>query len=591
MARFLNRFLRHWSDAHLSDGEIFAVIESTAQVSLSSRREEHLKVCWKCQARKQHLQDTILKVVDYERVLLAPFLPPPPHAEGRLIARLDMQSAPAAEHSIHGWGIHLPNFAELRMNPSFATALVVLLAVGLIFAIWRRPPVAVPSPHEFLEGVHSFDQAQVTGKPSVAFQRVAIRAPQGSLERNIYFDLQHRRRAKVQKTDAAEETIREELTKAGVDWEEPLSGASFLKWHNEAPIRAEKVIASGKDLFTLTTALGPGSIADESLTVRQSDFHPVARTIEFRDSGTVEIAELDYAVLDWNAINDSIFEPSSALESNHPAPALVLPSLPSRETLDQAELHARVVLNRLDADSTESLEFSRSEDAVHIEGVVETDARKGQLLAALRAIPHVNASIFSVEDLSAHGVNEPAANSVAGGPAGEIVGPSPLSAYLLVGGASQETANQTSKQLLDAALGVQQESSAISDLLWRFSGEPHLSESGRVDLAELLTRHFVKLDNMLAIEGQVLHTLPAAAGSPLQQPSGERPTEAMSLVAAAVRNRALVTELISGSKPSSREAGAIISDLLESMADVRRIAQTTKKSGLPVAISGSVADR
>lgn len=96
---------------------------------------------------------------------------------------------------------------------------------------------------------------------------------------------------------------------------------------------------------------------------------------------------------------------------------------------------------------------------------------------------------------------------------------------------------------------------------------------------------------MLAIEGQVLHTLPAAAGSPLQQSSGERPTEAMSLVAAAVRNRALVTELISGSRPSSRKADAIIADLLESMADVRRIAQTTKKSGLPVAISGSVADR
>src|SRR5260370_39186455 len=72
---------------------------------------------------------------------------------------------------------------------------------------------------------------------------------------------------------------------------------------------SDRQMRTGKNLLTVTTKTSGGIVVEESLTLREGDFHPVKRTVELVDVGTVEIAELNYAVLSWNAVNADLFEP------------------------------------------------------------------------------------------------------------------------------------------------------------------------------------------------------------------------------------------------------------------------------------------
>jgi len=308
-----------------------------------------------------------------------------------------------------------------------------------------------------------------------------------------------------------------------------------------------------------------GTVANESLTVRRADCHPVARSIKFRDAETVELAELDYAVLGWNAVNESIFEPlasSSAAE----LPRIAIPSLPTREELDEAELQARLVLSRLNAES-EQVEVSRSTKGVLVKGVVETDARRNSLLALLRPLPHVTSSIFSLEELNARRVSERSA--VSGVQEYSSVSRiSPLERFLSQQEKKPSThVNAISRQLLDAALTVQQESSALTELSGRFPSEANLNGQARAALNELLDGQLARLANGLDTEERVVRSIFGVSVSPQDLPQDDG---ARTLAAAAARNRALCSELISGAPDPSRAAPMIAADILNSVAEVRR---------------------
>src|SRR5262249_17827630 len=152
---------------------------------------------------------------------------------------------------------------------------------------------------------------------------------------------------------------------------------------------------SERGLLTLTTNLAGGNIASESLTVRETDFRPVERTIELRDAGSVEIAELNYSVLPWSSVNPDLFEPepSAAVGLGRHTHAAILPHLPrslSPTELDEAELGVRLVLNSLNLDANDRISLTRQPLGVHVEGVVEDDDRKRQLQAELQLVPHVS---------------------------------------------------------------------------------------------------------------------------------------------------------------------------------------------------------
>jgi len=432
------------------------------------------------------------------------------------------------------------------------------------------------SPGDFLKDASASDHSLDQDRPGMASQRIRIQGSGRVVDSTLYRDLQGRRQPRIPAPTPEVGLLHSALTVAGVDWDEPLSATSFANWHDHAPIRDDVVSRTGKNMLTLTTTVADPKVAAESLTVRQSDFHPIARTVHLRDMGTIEIAELDYSVSGWNAANDAAFSPAVPPLPSRPA-AIVVPSLPTPEELDQAELQARLVVSQDAVVSSEALGFTRTGSNIRIHGAVGTNERKQELLARLRAVPHVTASIFSIEELSAsHATDEPNTPSKGGQPT--ATGPSPLTTLFLQQSRSPKEAASVSRQVLVAMFAVQQESAAIGDLVGRFTPATHLTSTAQDALARLLAEHRQRLDDALTDEEQLVRSLLGVNNpSPDARPAAQAglPT----LYEASARNRILCNELVSSSEASSRTAGIIARDVLVSIEDIR---QSLISAGSPV---------
>jgi hypothetical protein len=160
-----------------------------------------------------------------------------------------------------------------------------------------------------LQRAEKWESQGATADPGVVHQVVQIKAPHLTMKRSLYWDLQGKRKAKQAPIPVAEEELRTTLSQAGVDWNRPISAMSYQTWRNQQQRRSDRVISNGSHLLTLTTAVPEGAVSEQSLTIRDTDFHPVKRRVEFRNSQTIEIAELDFKVLPWAAVEPGIFEP------------------------------------------------------------------------------------------------------------------------------------------------------------------------------------------------------------------------------------------------------------------------------------------
>jgi hypothetical protein len=224
------------------------------------------------------------------------------------------------------------------------------------------------------------------------------------------------------------------------------------------------------------------------------------------------------------------------------------------------------VLNRLHADSTEQLEFLRSQSSIEVKGIVESNARKQELVAQLRTVPHVLPAIFSVDDLRTHNQADNAVSSVRA--YSTVAEASPLEQFFRTHGKGTETLNSTSQQLLDAALSVKQESSAIADLYQRFGSNTQLDEVGRSTLQQLLNAHASHLQQAVDVEDKILAETVMARPAALEAWSALDGTRS-SLGTAASSNMALCKELISGNDGLQRDATLIASDLFRSTQQLR----------------------
>jgi hypothetical protein len=424
------------------------------------------------------------------------------------------------------------------------------------------------SPAEFLKQAATSDHSLDRSRLGVVTQRIRIQGPGQSVERTLYRDLEGRRHPKVPTQTAVAEQVRVELNLAGVDWDDPLSATSFATWHDSSSIRDDEVARTGQGLLTLTTTVIDPEVAGESLTVRQSDFHPISRTVHLRDAGTIEIAELDYSVSGWSAASEAAFSPAKPMPLSQ-SEAMVIPTLPTPEQLDEAELQARLAIGEDASASSEALEFSRTMSTIRIHGAVGTTERKQDLLARLRAVPHVTASIVSIEELSASRATD---ESVSKGNIGQpsAAGTPPLAALFQQQSRSAKDAASISRQLMVAMYTTQQESAAITELMERFDRHGHLTATAQEALAQLLFEHRQRLEDALNDEEQLVRTMldaghPSLAAGPIAEATSQ-PT----LTEASAHNRILCGELVSGSQPSSRTEEMIAVELLMSIEDIRQ---------------------
>ena len=180
-------------------------------------------------------------------------------------------------------------FDQLRnlvqaMNPLLTSAIVLGTVAVLCFAFWLRSAPA-PAPGDLLDHAQRSERAAVSANhPGVLYEKVAIRTQRRTFERTIYRDAQGIRHPRRQQLSPEDEQLKNKLAGAGVNWNAPLSALDYAVWRQHSGTLRDTVASSGHHLLTLTTTpIADSAVLKETITVRDTDFHAVGKTVVLRE--------------------------------------------------------------------------------------------------------------------------------------------------------------------------------------------------------------------------------------------------------------------------------------------------------------------
>ncbi len=315
---------------HLSGEVISRLLSGELSTIRSVSARAHIAKCWRCRSRYEALDRVAMQVADY-RKSLAGTIPPDLRRREMLRADLRKRSEGRTRTRPAHASIHLFQRFGSQMTPLLASVAIVLSAVCLLLWVWRTPASPVNAT-QLLDRAVSAERNASHDRNGVIYQKVSITTPRSKIEHEIYRDARSVRRRRPEVLKANVEPVQKLLASIGVDWQSPLSADSYRQWHDSQALVSDQVNKISGNLLTVVTKVPSGPIEEETLTVRASDFHPVERTVESRDYGTIEIAELNYAVLDWSGVNEALFEPLS----NSPRAIATIPHVPTEEELNSA---------------------------------------------------------------------------------------------------------------------------------------------------------------------------------------------------------------------------------------------------------------
>jgi DNA-directed RNA polymerase specialized sigma24 family protein len=454
-----------------------------------------------------------------------------------------------------------------EMNPTLATALILASASLVCFVLWFHQPPKMTA-NAFLVHAETWDMTPSNSTPGVIYQKVRITTPHRTLERALYRDAQGIRVPRQQTLSSADTHLKDQLAQAGLDWNAPLSATSYQNWHDRQNVREDSITRAGSHLLKLTTKMPSGEVAQASLTVRDTDFHPVARTVELRDAGTIEIVELNYDVMPWNAINGDWFEPIAAL---HPrisgdVRTSVLPLLPlylSDTELDEAELGAQLALRQAGADTSERIEIVRSPGSIVVHGIVATEARKHEIESRLNFVSHVVSALYTFREVENNRATGTEITSLK--QSSSVAGVSPLEDYLVHQGQNREAIGELGHQLFNSSVEIHQEGKALASLQQRFAARQALTANAQASLDALLSDHRQKMLAALQAEEKLLTKITTVTGSQHDAASSGN------LEDASATNVALCGELISDNNEHTRPAQVIVPELNQSIAQLLAI--------------------
>jgi hypothetical protein len=479
----------------------------------------------------------------------------------------------SATDSEFGWPVW--RFEKLRnlipaMNPLLTGAIVLGIAAVLCFVFWMTSGPSL-SAGELLDRAQKSERAAVVvNRSGVIYEKIQIRTSRRTVERTIYRDAQGIRRPRRQQLPPEDEQLKDKLAGAGLNWDAPLSPVDYAEWRHHSGAMRDAVTRSGQHLLTLTTtSLTNGAVLKESITIRDTDFHAVGRSIVLRDSGTVEIAELNYDVLPWGAVNQDWFEPlpgdTSLPGRVHSSVLPRLPYLPSTEELDEAEISTLLVLNQLSADKGEQIQVTRNGDGIQVRGIVENDQRKLEIESQLIRVRFVTPLVFTVDEMTYSRRSVDGTTSIR--TASTARQPSLLELYLVPHGKSSEEVWQLTQNLLQAALSASRDSKEVSDVLQQFSFRQNLTANAHAALAALVRSHRRDIGASLDREELLLR---GAGFTPSASQGGLNPTNMPGRwPAIATKNLALCRELVSTNGAEARSVDAVVPELFAAISEMR----------------------
>jgi len=140
------------------------------------------------------------------------------------------------------------------------------------------------------------------------------------ITRTVYHDASSNRTVEgADSSGVAASGLQSRLESARFDWNEPLSISAFISWRNSLQDKTDEVTRSRDGLLTVHTMSGTGSLREIDLTMRDDDYHLIGEALRFQDSSDVEIDELAFQVMAFDAVDPAIFAP--------PQPPVAPPSM------------------------------------------------------------------------------------------------------------------------------------------------------------------------------------------------------------------------------------------------------------------------
>jgi hypothetical protein len=392
------------ADGHLTDATLLLAIDGELSDIDRSLVKKHVRACWRCRARREHLERTIAEIVEYEHHLVAPDMPPSAGGRAIFLARLD-QLAAQLGNPLLNWRMlmQLGHAGRVAVSSSlFRFAAIIVAGIAGIYLLQQRDPPVV-SASELLQRALASESRSLTGiSQPVVVQKLSIDINGHKLARTIYRDALRKRMVQRTNVSTSEEmAAAQDFDRSSFSWDDPLSPRMYGQWREGVSQKQDSVTKANAGEIRLDTKAGAGPVAQASLTFRSDDYHPVAEEIRLRDNTHIEVAEISYEVVGLSSLGADIFGAAPHVEA---APRLAAHAVvPSPAQLEAAELDVYLALHGAAADMGEQITVRRSANGeIEVEGVTESEARKRQIVSALAGIPFTTQKIESVAEAMEH---------------------------------------------------------------------------------------------------------------------------------------------------------------------------------------------
>jgi hypothetical protein len=417
---------------HLEDDDLVSYLDGELSREEQEQARLHLESCWGCRSLLNVAQSSIENFMRLRQETLLPGdLPPSGPA-------IDVFRRRLAEHnaSAQGQARFSLDFARVRLALSrftqslqferlaftdspFAIRAAVFLFAGVIIAALAiySNRVTTVSASELLQRASDAQAASLRSMAEpVVHQKLQVRRRalrnEVSVGWEVWTDMKNSRsRQFVTEGESGAGVVHDlaQVLQANhMDPQRPLSAASYGLWRNALAEKQEEItrtkLLGGFDALTLrTTAVGSvnaGQITEAVLVVRVADWRPIEQRLSIKAEGggvIYELTETASEVVSLAHVNPSIFAepfastsssqpetPNSKLETRNSKPEIVTPA-----PVATAELEVEVLrlLNQAGADLGEQVSAKRHSDGLlRVEGIVETEARKAEILSALAPV-------------------------------------------------------------------------------------------------------------------------------------------------------------------------------------------------------------
>ncbi len=415
---------------HLTDEAILLLLDGELSARNAARAQEHILSCWSCRSRRDEVGQGIAGLVEFHNTMAAPYLPPPKDARAIFLARLDELAGarrPASQLAQWFRDATRPFRWKQISRPYWIMSALFAAGICIFSYLLRNPPVVSAQTLLNLTAASEQRSLQAATDP-VVVQKIRINIGNTSVTRVVYRDVEHQR-TRVRTDASGSKKAQRKLAdlRTSIDWESLLDVNMHLRWRAAQSAVRETVIRRPGE-FTLKTISPTGLITEADLTVRSVDFHAIEEDLNLQDHSRIEIAELSYDVVPFASVPTSIFgAPIQETVRHLPAASALSASLPSAKELTETEIKAESVLHGLGADLGEQISIETPKThRVLIEGVVEDEARKQTLVAALRHVPNVQLEIRTIADAAKESRSAPSTTPSVSSPQSSIKAAPPL---------------------------------------------------------------------------------------------------------------------------------------------------------------------